>query len=162
MRRILNSVACGTSRWMEAFAGIVLICVMLLIGTDIAGRIFGFPVPGAYEIVSLAGGLILGLSLPATTRAREHVSADLLTGRLSGKPRYFLFVVTRLLSIAIFLLAGYGMIRMGARLREAGEVTAVLAYPFYYVAYALGGAFLIQALILFVQAFESVDQKTER
>jgi TRAP-type C4-dicarboxylate transport system permease small subunit len=162
MRRILSSVAGGTSRWMEVFAGIVLISVMLLIGTDIVGRIFGFPVPGAYEIVSLAGGLILGLSLPATSRAREHVSADLLTGRLSEKPRYVLFVVTRLMSIAIFLLAGYGMIMMGVRLKEAGEVTAVLAYPFYYVAYALGGAFLIQSFILFVEIFPTGAPYAER
>jgi TRAP-type C4-dicarboxylate transport system permease small subunit len=162
MRRILDSVAGGMSRWMEVFAGIVLISVMLLIGADIVGRIFGFPVPGTYEIVSLAGGLILGLSLPATSRAKEHVSADFLTGRISDKPRRILMIGTRFMSIAIFLLAGYGMIMMGVRLKEAGEVTAVLAFHFYYIAYALGGAFLIQPLILFSEIFATGAPKTER
>jgi TRAP-type C4-dicarboxylate transport system permease small subunit len=162
MRGMLDSAAGGMSRWMEILAGIVLISVMLLIGVDIVGRIFGFPVPGAYEIVSLAGGLILGLSLPATSRAKEHVSADLLTGKLSERPRQFLAITTRLISIGIFLLAGCGMIMMGMRLRDAGEVTAVLAFRFYYVAYALGGAFFIQAVILLSEMCTGISSKSER
>jgi TRAP-type C4-dicarboxylate transport system permease small subunit len=137
------------SGWMEIVAGIALIAVMILIGTDIVGRIFGHPIPGTYEIVSLAGGLILGLSLPTTSIAKGHVSTDLLIEKLSGKPKVFLAVTTRLIGMAIFLLSSYGMISMGIRLRSAGEVTAVLAIPFYYVAYAIGAAFFIQSIILF-------------
>jgi len=144
---------------MEIVAGIALIGVMLLIGTDIVGRIFGCPVPGTYEIVSLAGGLIIGLALPATSRAKGHVSTDLLTGKLSEKARAFLAVMTRLVGIVIFLLAGYGMVMMGVRLKVSGEVTAVLALPFYYVAYAIGGAFLIQTLILFTEIFDTTNPK---
>ena len=144
---------------MEIVAGIALIGVMLLIGTDIVGRIFGCPVPGTYEIVSLAGGLIIGLALPATSRAKGHVSTDLLTGKLSEKARTFLAVMTRLVGIVVFLLAGYGMVMMGVRLKVSGEVTAVLALPFYYVAYAIGGAFLIQTLILFTEIFDTTNPK---
>ena len=140
---------------MEIIAGIALMGVMLLIGADIAGRIFGHPVPGTYEIVSIAGGLIVGLALPATSRAKGHVSADLLTGKLSKRPRICLAVMTRLMGILVFLLAGYGMIMMGIRLKDSGEVTAVLSFPFYYVAYAIGGAFLIQCLILFYEIIET-------
>jgi TRAP-type transport system small permease protein len=147
---------------MEIVAGISLIGIMLLIGADIVGRIFGLPVPGTYEIVSLAGGLIIGLALPATSRAKGHVSADILTGKLSEKAKRILTVTTRLISIAIFLLAGYGMIMMGARLKVSGEVTAVLALPFYYVAYAVGGAFLIQVLVLFSEIFKTINLSPER
>jgi TRAP-type transport system small permease protein len=147
------------SAWLEVIAGIALIGVMLLIGSDIVGRIFGFPIPGTYEIVSLAGGLILGLALPATSRAKGHVSADLLSGRLSEKPKLFLAVMTRLIGMAVFLLAGYGMVMMGIRLKISGEVTAVLALPFYYVDYAIGGAFLIQTLILLSEIFEMTTSK---
>jgi len=138
---------------MEIVAGVALVIVMLLIGSDIVGRIFGHPVPGTYEIVSLTGGLILGLALPATSRAKEHVSTDLLSGKLSGKPKQLLFVLTRLIVIGIFLLAGFGMVMMGVRLKEAGEVTAVLAFPFFYVAYAVGGAFLVQTVVLISEIF---------
>ena len=159
MRKLLGDFSDRCSSWMEIVAGIALIGVMLLIGTDIVGRIFGCPVPGTYEIVSLAGGLIIGLALPATSRAKGHVSTDLLTGKLSEKARAFLAVMTRLVGIVVFLLAGYGMVMMGVRLKVSGEVTAVLALPFYYVAYAIGGAFLIQTLILFTEIFETTNPK---
>jgi TRAP-type transport system small permease protein len=159
MKKLLSILSGRMSSWMEIVSGMVLIGVMLLIGSDIVGRLFGFPVPGAYEIVSLAGGLIVGLALPATSRAKGHVSTDFLTEKLSPKSRSILTVITRLISIALFLLAGYGMIMMGVRLKASGEVTAVLALPFYYVTYAIGGSFFIQTLILFSEIFESIHVK---
>ena len=83
MQMLLRTLSGRLSTWMEIVAGVALIGVMLLIGTDIIGRIFGYPVPGTYEIVSLTGGLIIGLALPATSRTKGHVSTDLLTGKLS-------------------------------------------------------------------------------
>jgi TRAP-type C4-dicarboxylate transport system permease small subunit len=155
MKRIVAIYSSRLSTWMEIVAGIVLIGVMLLIGSDIAGRIFGHPIPGTYEMVSLAGGLSIGLALPATSRSKGHVSTDFLLEKLSEKSRSFLNVATRLINIVIFLLAGYGMVMMGIRLKVSGEVTAVLALPFYYVAYAIGGAFLMQTLVLFSEIFET-------
>ena len=159
MKKLLNKISGRLSAWMEIVAGIGLIGVMVLIGTDIIGRIFGYPVPGTYEIVSLTGGLIIGFALPATSLAKGHVSADILIGKLSEKPRLFLNVKTRLIGMMVFLLAGYGMVMMGVRLKVSGEVTAVLALPFYYVTYAVGGAFLIQSLILASDIFETLKKE---
>jgi TRAP-type C4-dicarboxylate transport system permease small subunit len=162
MRKYLNIVSDRLSSWMEIIAGIALIGAMLLIGADILGRIFGHPVPGTYEIVSLAGGLIIGLALPATSRTKGHVSTDILLGKLSERPKRILTVTTRGISIVLFLLAGWGMVLMGIRLKAAGEVTAVLTLPFYYVAFAVGGAFLIQSLVLFSEMVETVKSDPER
>ncbi len=134
---------------MEIVAGIALIGVMLLIGCDIAGRLFGFPVPGAYELVSLSGGLIIGLAVPGTSRAKAHLSVDLLLNKLPNRAKRILNAATRLIGIATFLLVSCSMIWMGIRLKNSGEVTAVLALPFYPVVYLMGGAFFIQALVLF-------------
>jgi TRAP-type C4-dicarboxylate transport system permease small subunit len=162
MRHILSNVSDRLSVWMEVVAGIALIGVMLLIGCDILGRIYGRPVPGAYEMVSLAGGLIIGLALPATSRAYGHVSTDLLLEKLSETPKRILAVITRFIGITIFLLAGYGMVRMGIRLRYSGEVTAVLAFPFYYAAYVISGAFFIQAMVQLSQIYEAINPNPKR
>ena len=159
MGRLLQALSGRLSTWMEVLAGIALIGVMLLIGIDIVGRIFGFPIPGAYEVVSFAGGLVIGLAVPATSLAKGHVSTDLLLGKLSGKSRSVLIVMTRLIGIAIFLVAGCSMIMMGIRLKAAGEVTAVLALPFYHVAYAMGGAFLIQSFVLFSDIASVISER---
>jgi len=148
LEKLVKASSDRLSTWMEIFAGAALIGVMLLIVSDIVGRIFGHPIPGTYEIVSFAGGLVIGLAAPSTSRARGHVFTDLLLTRLSSKTRSLFVVMTRLIGIFVFALTGFSMIMMGIRLRDAGEVTAVLSLPFYYVAYILGGAFLIQVLVL--------------
>jgi len=140
---------------MEILAGIALIGVMLLIGADIVGRIFGHPVPGTYEIVSVAGGLIIGLALPATSRTKGHVSTDFLLEKVSVRFQRILAITTRFIGIVVFLLAGLGMVMMGVRLKASGEVTAVLAFPFYYAAYAIGSAFFIQTLVLLSEIMET-------
>jgi TRAP-type C4-dicarboxylate transport system permease small subunit len=159
---MLKTMSDHLSMWMESVAGVALIGVMLLIGCDIVGRLFGHPVPGAYELVSLSGGLIIGLAVPATSRAKGHLSVDLLLGKLGNRSRRILHVITRLIGILTFLLVGYSMIRMGLRLRYSGEVTAVLAFPFYYMVYLMGGAFLIQALVLFSEIADGNTQSEAR
>ena len=156
MRKLLIPISNRLSAWMEVVAGIALVGVMLLIGADIIGRIFGCPVPGTYEMVSLAGGLIIGLALPATSRVKGHVSTDILINRLSEKSQRIFALITRLVGTGIFLLAGFGMVMMGLRLKASGEVTAVLSLPFYYVTYAVGGAFLIQTLVLISEIVETM------
>lgn len=159
MGRRLQTLSGYLSNWMETVAGLALVGVMLLIGADIVGRIFGFPIPGTYEIVSFAGGLVIGLAVPATSRAKGHVSTDLLLGALPQKSRSILAVITRMMSIAVFLIAGCSLILMGLRLKASGEVTAVLALPFYHVAYAMGGAFMIQSLVLFSEIVAMLSER---
>ena len=157
MKKSLGAFSFRVSSWMEILAGTALVGVMLLIGADIVGRMFGWPVPGAYEIVSLAGGLVVWLALPVTSWSKGHVSTDALTSRLAAPSRRFLTVGTRLMGIAVFVLAGTGMVRMGMRLKEAGEVTAVLAFPFYPVAWAIGGAFFVQTLVLLSEIADALS-----
>ncbi len=152
----------GLSAVMEFVAGIALIAITLLIGTDILGRIVGHPVPGAYEIVSLAGGLIIGLALPATSIAKAHVSTDLLLTRLPASLRPLLGVITRLIGVATFGLATWGTIMMGLRLKGSGEVTPVLSLPLYYATCAMGCAFLIQAMVLISEIAELLNSQQQR
>jgi len=51
---------------------------------------------------------------------------------------------------------------MGIRLRVSGEVTAVLAFPLYYAAYTVGGAFFIQSLVLLSEIMETINPKPGR
>jgi TRAP-type C4-dicarboxylate transport system permease small subunit len=160
MSKRIGLIANRLSTWMEIIAGIALTGVMVLIGSDIVGRIFGHPVPGTYEIVSLAGGLVIGMALPATSRAKGHVSTDILLNRLPEKCQKVLAVFTRLIGMGIFLLAGYGLVLMGLRLKVSGEVTAVLSFPFYYATFAIGGAFLVQTLVLFSEIVETLKPES--
>lgn len=148
IKKILREASSRISTWLEVIAGIAIVAVMILTGCDIVGRAFGRPIPGTYEIVSFAGGLVIGLALPVTSRVRGHVMVDLITARISSRAAGVLHGITRLMGIALFLLLSYAIVRMGMQLKEAGEVTPVLSLPFHLVAYLLAGACFVESLIL--------------
>jgi hypothetical protein len=50
--------------------------------------------------------------------------------------------------MSYFMLVSVSMIGWAA-IGSSGEVTAVLALPFYPAVFLMGGAFLVQALVLF-------------
>jgi TRAP-type C4-dicarboxylate transport system permease small subunit len=145
---IFEKLSYGPSKWLEVIAGIALILVMLLTGCDIVGRAFGMPILGTYELVSFAGGLVIGLAVPATSRVKGHVIVDILLEMVSVRTRFIINTITRLMGVFLFLLISYALIRMGTYIRLSGEVTSVLHLPFYPVAYAMGGAFFVESLIL--------------
>ena len=161
IKRVLIGMSDRVSTWMEVFAGIVLVLVMVVTGCDIVGRIFGSPIPGTYEMVSFAGGLVIGLALPVTSRERAHVVVDIVTSKVSSRAGAMLHVITRLMVIALFLLLGYAFIRMGMDFRAYGQVTPVLGFPYYPVAYAISGACFIESLVLVVDLIKGGDDRHE-
>jgi TRAP-type C4-dicarboxylate transport system permease small subunit len=124
---------------------------MVLTGFDIIGRAFGIPVPGTFEVVSFAGGLIIGLALPASQRANSQVKVELegLINMLPRKLRILLTAFTRIVGIVVSLLISYALMRMGKDYLVSREVTAVLKLPFYPIMYAMSAAFIAEAAVLF-------------
>jgi TRAP-type C4-dicarboxylate transport system permease small subunit len=153
MGKGLTNASRRLSTWMEIVAAAALVVILVLTGVDIVGRAFGHPVPGTYEVVSFAGGLVIGLAIPVTSRQKGHVMVDLVTARLPRMGRLVMKVIVRLLAISLFILLCYATIKMGMQLKSAGEVTPVLSLPFYPVAYAMGGAFVVECLVLACDMF---------
>ena len=149
---IIKNMVHGLSGWLEALAAIALVVVMLLSGVDVVGRAFGKPVQGAYEIISFAGGIVLGFAIPASVIAKVHIIVDLLLEKLSPSPKFVLHFISRLMGAGLLCTTGYALIKMAARFRTTGDLTAVLQLPFYPVAYAMGGAFVLAGLILILES----------
>jgi TRAP-type C4-dicarboxylate transport system permease small subunit len=161
IKRVWMGISERISTWMEVFAGVVLVLIMVVTGCDIVGRIFGSPIPGTYEMVSFAGGLVIGLALPVTSRERAHVIVDIVTSRVSSRAGAILHVITRLMVIALFLLLGYATMRMGIDFRAYGQVTPVLGFPYYPVAYIISGACFIESLVLVADLIKGGDVRHE-
>ena len=129
----------------QALAGLALIIMFLMTLTEVVGRVVWRPIPGAWEIISFLGGIVIGFSIPYTSQKNGHVAVDFAVEKL---PRYMQLAtgfVTRLLAMAFFALIGWGLISMGIDYRAANEVSQTMKIPFYPVAIGLGAAFMIQA-----------------
>ncbi len=138
----------GLSVGLHWAAGASLVLLMLTTVADVLLRnLCNRPIPGTYELVGLAGGLVIGLSLPLTSWRRGHVEVDSFIGRVPMPWRAVIQVATRLLGVALFAILTWNLVQLGLGMRASGEVTATLELPFYPILFALAGAALAQAVV---------------
>jgi TRAP-type C4-dicarboxylate transport system permease small subunit len=76
-----------------------------------------------------------------------HIHVDILTAKLPGQKVLF-ELTTRVIAIALFILIGWNLSRLGASFFKTGEGTLTLGIPLYPVAYALGVSAFVECLVL--------------
>jgi TRAP-type C4-dicarboxylate transport system permease small subunit len=143
-----QNVVLRLSNWMHVVAGIALTFIMLLTVSDVVLRLFGHPIVGTFELVGLGGAVVIGFGIPITSWNRGHIFVDFMINWCSPKIRDGFNVVTRLVSIGLFILVGWNLFILGNDLLKSGEVTLTRQLPFYPVAYGLGICCFIQCLVL--------------
>jgi len=136
-------------RFMEIIAGIALTMIVFLTTADVIGRAFGYPILGTYEIVAILGGVVIGFVAPITSWKRGHVFVDFLTVRLGQRHKNRIDIATRVVAIALFLLIGTSIMRIGNSLHEAEEVSATIQLPLYPIAYAIGVSLYVLCFVVF-------------
>ena len=143
-----QNVVLRLSNWMHVVAGIALTFIMLLTVSDVVLRFFGHPIVGTFELVGLGGAIVIGFGIPITSWNRGHIFVDFMINWLSPKVRDGFNVVTRLVSIGLFILVGWNLFVLGGDLLKSGEVTLTRQLPFYPVAFGLGICCFIECLVL--------------
>lgn len=136
---------------LEVIAGFALVTMMLLTVSDVILRIFGYPIPGTYELVSFMGTILIGFAVPVVTLVKAHVLVDIVVSKLSDRKKTSFLVATRVVSIFLTLAIGWNLIKMAFVMRESGEVSGTLQIPFYPVAIGLGIAFFVVSLTLLAE-----------
>ena len=132
-------------------AGISLLLLMLLTVTDVTLRYFGMPILGTYDLVCFLGVIVFGLALPFTSLMRKHIFVDFVIVGMPQRVRDTFNFSTRCLAILLFLWMGWNLIRYGADLQKAGEVSATLRLPFHLVVYVLAVSCFGQCMVLFCE-----------
>lgn len=143
-----QNVVLKLSNWMHVVAAIALTFIMLLTVSDVVLRLFGHPIVGTFELVGLGGAVIIGFGIPITSWNRGHIFVDFMINWFPPMIRNGFNVVTRLVSMGLFVLIGWNLIILGNDLLRSGEVTLTRQLPFYPVAYGLAICCFIQCLVL--------------
>jgi TRAP-type C4-dicarboxylate transport system permease small subunit len=130
---------------VHTVAGSALLIMFLVTLAEVMRRTVWRPIPGAWEMISFLGGIVIGLSVPHTSQKNGHVAVDFAVVKMPQPVQNAVAFATRVLALAFFALIGWGLISMGIDYRAANEVSQSLKVPFYPVAIAMGVAFLIQA-----------------
>ena len=134
--------------WMNTLAGVVLFLMMMLTVVDVAMRLFGSAILGTYELVAVAGAIVVGFAVPQTSWGRGHVYVDFLIENRSDAIKNTVFIITRILGICLFALLSFYLLRKGIHLYRTGEVSLTLHIPYYPAAYGLAFCFFVNVLPL--------------
>jgi TRAP-type C4-dicarboxylate transport system permease small subunit len=148
---ILKMIIGWVSLWMDKVSGSVLILMMLLTVMDVVLRFFKKPIPGTYELVALAGGVLIAFAVPQTSKEHGQITMDLFPeGRYMVLKNIF-FVFTRILGIVFFALLTWYLFQKAGDLRRMGDVTTILNVPLYPVAYGIALCFFVESLVLLME-----------
>lgn len=134
---------------MNVIAGIALTFIIALTLADVILRAFGRPILGTYEIVGMAGGVVIGFVTPFTSWVNGHISMDFLTGRLPAAAKKGFQVATRCVGIGLFIMISWNVLKIAGNLRSVNEVSATLEIPIYPIAYGVAFSFFMLSVVLF-------------
>lgn len=142
------------SRWFNGIAMVALSAMLVLVTADIlGGKALGMPVPGAMDLTSLFGLLIIGFSTTETHIMGRHIEVDFVTMRLSKRLRKILRSISTILCILFFTAAVWRISKYAYGLQAYGEASLTVKIPLAPFAYALAAAFTPMVLVLIIQLY---------
>ena len=143
--------------FMNLIAGIALTFIILLTVCDVVLRALGRPILGVYEIVAMAGGVVIGFVTPFTSWVRGHIFMDFVIERLSRRAKCAFDIATRCVGIALFLMISWNVFKIGRNLYSVDEVSLTLQLPLYPIAYGVGFCFFVLSVVLFCDILKVVE-----
>lgn len=145
---------------MNIIAEAVLFIMLMLTVVDVILRSFSRPLVGTYELVAVAGAVVIGFAVPQTSWERGHVYVDFLLEKRSEAIKNAFFICTRIVGIILWAFLSYNLLKKGLHLYKTGEVSLTLHIPYYPAAYSLAFCFLIQCFSLVCDIFRIFTTKS--
>ena len=140
-----------------AWAAAALLGAMMLFSVaDMAMRAVGVTVAGSYEVIGWLSAAAMALALGTVQRHKGHVAMELVVVKLGRRGRALTDASMALVSLALFAVVAFYVMRYGRVLHETGslsETLRIIVYPWVYVV-GLGCAGL--TLVLLVDFLRSV------
>jgi len=149
------------SRLMNVISYVSLTFIMLLTVSDVVLRSLKHPIIGTFEIVGMAGAVVIGFGMPLTSWLRGLIYVDFVIQRFPRWGRNFMNILTRAICIIIFIVIGYNLCGYAMDLLVSGEVTPTRQIPFYPIVYGLGIACFVQCLVLIADIIKVIGGKYE-
>jgi TRAP-type C4-dicarboxylate transport system permease small subunit len=131
-------------------AALMLGAMMLFSVVDMVARGFGVTIAGSYEVIGWMSAAAMALALGTVQRHKGHVAMELFVVKLGSRNRALVEAAMALMSLALFAVTAFYVMRYGRTLHETGsmsETLRVIVYPWVYVV-GLGCSGLTLALLV--------------
>lgn len=135
---------------LNGFAAVVLFALMVLTCIDVAGRYFGYPVFGGFELTEVLLAALIFAGLPLVTLRGDHVTVDLFDAVTPGRLFRIQHVAACAIGVACTAFVGWRLWLRGVHLAAAGETTGQLKIPLAWLAYSMALLTALTAVALLV------------
>jgi len=140
------------SKWFNWIALAGLTIMLGLITVDIVGaKIFKQPIPGAMDLTSLLGLVVIAFSVAQTQVMNRHITVDFLTLRLPKHLRVLVRSISTLLCILFFVVIIWRAFMHAYDMQILGDASLTVKIPLAPFAYGLAIAFIPMLLILLIK-----------
>lgn len=154
--RVLSQVLNKLSDILKLIGAVALTVMMMLTVVDVIGRFFKSPIFGSVELVGFLATIVVAAALPYTYKMDGHVGVEILVRLLPDKPQIWIDIVTRALTLVLFILITWQMFLYAEDIQHTGEVSMNLQFPIYYIVYLLSFALLIFTVTIVEMIFQDI------
>lgn len=153
-------------KWISSrimiIGGVLLVGMVALTCCDVIGRMFGYPIFGAYELVTFMAAIVAAVALGDAHDGDRHVGVEIVYHKLPEKARDILDLITNFIAMILFFLVTVMMFLYGRSVMESGEVSMNLRLPEYLLIYVVGVGFLIFAVMIIKSIVDIFKRIRER
>ena len=142
----------------NVIASLAIIIMMLLSIADVVLRLFGKPIPGAYELVGFLGTIVVSFALGFTSLEKGHIAVELLFRKLPQRTQLAIETFTNFVSFLIFGLIAYQAFIYALDIRKSGEVSPTLQMPTYPFIFGMSLGSGLLCLILIADSIKSMKR----
>ena len=118
------------ARWLNWLAASAIVAVMVIVCVNVFGRgIFGAPLKGTVDIVSLLGAFVISGAIAYTQVLKGHIRITLFIEILPRPIRTILACLMDLVGMILFGIISWQTILFAKGTHEIGELSEVLKIP---------------------------------
>lgn len=143
---------------LKKVGGFLLVGMMGLTCADVIGRVFGYPILGAVELVVAMATIAIGMGLPFTHATKGHVGVEILIRLFSERTQAIIELCTSSLSFLLFAVVTWRMFVYAQTLQRTGEETVNLALPLFIFIYALSFCMVVFTVTILRNILEIIQK----
>ena len=160
---IIEKSANLIARWLNWLACLAIVAVMVIVCINVLGRgIFGIPLKGTVDIVSLLGVLVIGGAISYTQVLKGHIRITLLIDKLPEKARSILTALVDLVGMVLFAIVSWQTILFAIGTHENGELSEVLKLPITPFAFIVSAGCISLTLVLLVDLINIFTRRNKK
>ncbi|MEN1761968.1 TRAP transporter small permease [Anoxynatronum sibiricum] len=137
---------------------IVIFGTMMLTVFDVLGRfIFNKPIAGTFELTRIGLAMIVFPALGVAQLEKENIGITIVYDRLGLTVRKVLDVLIAVVSLVLFSIVFWQMIKHAQRIQASGLITSVLRMPVHpWILAGAAGVFVL-VLVLIIDFIETIQ-----